>query len=131
SRLERDLEGAARVQRSLLPARRIAHDGWEAAWWREPRGPVSGDHVDLLPPRADGEPLHLLIGDVAGKGVAASLLQSHLHALFRALASPPLPLPDLLGRANRLFVEATAAAHYATLVAVRLGPEGVVELANA
>ncbi|HET9766297.1 MAG TPA: TraR/DksA C4-type zinc finger protein, partial [Thermoanaerobaculia bacterium] len=45
--LERDLEAAARVQRSLLPPARFRHDGWEVAFLWEPRGPVSGDHVDL------------------------------------------------------------------------------------
>jgi sigma-B regulation protein RsbU (phosphoserine phosphatase) len=129
--LERDLEGAARVQRALLPPRQLAHDGWEVAWLWEPRGAVSGDHVDLLPPRAAGDPCHLLLGDVVGKGMAASLLQSHLHALFRALITPELPLGELLVRANRLFAEATAGASYATLIAARLRPDGIVELANA
>ncbi len=129
--LERDLESAARVQRALLPARRLSHDGWEVAWLWEPKGAVSGDHVDLLEPEAAGGPLHLILGDVAGKGVAASLLQSHLHALFRALTAPDLALPELLARVNRLFGAATASASYATLVAARLADDGTLELANA
>jgi len=129
--LERDLESAARVQRALLPPRELVHDGWETAWMWEPRGAVSGDHVDLLKPRADGDPVHLLLGDVVGKGVAASLLQSHLHALFRALVTPEMPLGELLVRANRLFAEATAGASYATLIGARLRADGTAELANA
>ncbi len=129
--LERDLEAAARVQRALLPARSALHRGWEVAYHWEPLGIVSGDHVDLVRPARDGEPLHLLLGDVAGKGVAASLLQAHLHALFRALAPGEVALGELLGRANELFKEATAAASYATLTALRLYPDGRAELANA
>lgn len=132
--LERDLAGAARVQRALLPPRHVAHDGWEVAWHWEPKGAVSGDHVDLLPPggaRSGDEPLHLVLGDVAGKGVAASLLQSHLHALFRALIHRELPMGELLGRANGLFAAATSGASYATLVAARLFADGTLELANA
>lgn len=129
--LERDLEAAARLQRSLLPPSRLTHDGWDLAFLWEPRGPVSGDHVDLLRPQREDEPLHLLLGDVVGKGVAASLLQSHLHALFRALAAPDLPLGELLARVNRLFFEATAGANYATMVAARLFVDGRIELANA
>jgi sigma-B regulation protein RsbU (phosphoserine phosphatase) len=129
--LERDLEAAARVQRALLPPSQLRHDGWELAFLWEPRGAVSGDHVDLVRPRAGDEPLHLLLGDVVGKGVAASLLQSHLHALFRALASPELPLGELLERANRIFFEATGGTSYATLVAARLHDDGRAELANA
>lgn len=131
--LERDLEGAARIQRALLPPPRLARDDWEVAWLWEPRGAVSGDHVDLLvPAECDGPaPVHLILGDVAGKGLAASLLQSHLHALFRALDHQTLPLGDLLTRANRQFHQAIGSASYATLIAARLGAGGLLELANA
>jgi len=135
--LERDLEGAARVQRALLPPRHLHHDGWDVAWLWEPKGAVSGDHVDLLPvPVARGDrhgadPLHLVLGDVVGKGVAASLLQSHLHALFRALLHTEPPLGELMGHANHLFAAATGGASYATLIGARLTADGAIELANA
>jgi sigma-B regulation protein RsbU (phosphoserine phosphatase) len=129
--LEHDLNSAARVQRALLPRSELARDGWQVAWLWEPRGAVSGDYVDLLEDDADGGNLDLLLGDVAGKGVAASLLQSHLHALFRALAEPPRPLGEILSRANRLLCQATGPASYATLVAGRLADDGTLHLANA
>jgi sigma-B regulation protein RsbU (phosphoserine phosphatase) len=129
--LERDLEAAARVQRALLPPPRLSHGGWEMAYLWQPRGAVSGDHVDLVRAGGEGDPLLLLFGDVAGKGVAASLLQSHLHGLFHALASPEAPLGELLARANRLFFAATAAASYATMALLRLHADGRVEIANA
>ncbi|MFL6234304.1 MAG: SpoIIE family protein phosphatase [Thermoanaerobaculia bacterium] len=129
--LERDLEAAARVQAALLPPRQLQHDGWEVSLLWEPLGPVSGDHYDLLRPRREDEPLHLVVGDVAGHGVAASLLESHLHALLRALAAPDLSLAALLARANRLLCEVTLPAAYATLLAARLYAGGRVELASA
>jgi sigma-B regulation protein RsbU (phosphoserine phosphatase) len=129
--LERDLETAARVQAALLPPRQLAYDGWEVALLWEPLGPVSGDHYDLLQPKQGDESLHLVVGDVAGKGVAASLLQAHLHALLRALATPALSLAALLRQANRLLCEVTLPASYATLLAARLHHGGRVELASA
>jgi sigma-B regulation protein RsbU (phosphoserine phosphatase) len=129
--LERDLETAARVQAALLPPRQLQYDGWEVALLWQPLGPLSGDHYDLVRPRNDGEPLHLVVGDVAGKGVAASLIQSHLHALLRTLAGPDLSLAALLSRANRFLCEVTLPAMYATLMAARLYAEGRVELASA
>jgi sigma-B regulation protein RsbU (phosphoserine phosphatase) len=129
--LERDLQAAAEVQRALLPPTPLTQDGWEVAYLWEPFGVVSGDHVDLVRPRTESEPLHLLLGDVAGKGLAASLLQSQLHALFRALAPLPTTLSELLGRANQLFFEATSSCSYATLTAMRLYPDGRAVLANA
>ncbi len=119
------------MQRRLLPPPELSHGGWQMAWLWEPKGAVSGDHVDLVAPRGDDEPVHLLLGDVAGKGVAASLLQSHLHALFRALLDPRQGLGELLARANRHFHHATGAGSYATLVAARLHGDGSLELTNA
>jgi sigma-B regulation protein RsbU (phosphoserine phosphatase) len=129
--LERDLETAARVQAALLPPRRLEHDGWEVSLLWEPLGPVSGDHYDMLRPRREDDPLDLVVGDVAGKGVSASLIQSHLHALLRVLAVSELSLAALLARANRLLCEVTLPAAYATLLAARLYREGRVELASA
>ena len=113
--LERDLSSVAEVQRALLPPTSLSHDGWEVEYIWEPHGVASGDHVDIVRPPAETDPLHLLLGDVAGKGVAASLLQSQLHALFRALAPMEITLSELLGRANQLFFEATSPSSFATL----------------
>lgn len=129
--LERDLESAARLQRTLLPPPYQRRDGWEIAFAWDPHGVVSGDHVDLLLPREEGQPLHLLVGDVAGKGVAASFLQSHLHALLRVVASSECSLAELLERTNRFFCDVTPAANYATLAALRLHRDGRCELGNA
>jgi sigma-B regulation protein RsbU (phosphoserine phosphatase) len=129
--LELDLETAARVQAALLPPREIRHRGWEAALLWEPLGPVSGDHYDMIVPTAGDEPLHLIVGDVAGKGVAASLVQSHLHAILRALSDSHLSLAASLERANCLLCAVTLPASYATLLAARLYPDGRVELASA
>ena len=56
---------------------------------------------------------------MAGKGVAASLLMTHLSAIFRSLIPLDLPLGEVVSRANRLFCESTAPAHYATLACGR------------
>ena len=121
--LERDLEAAARVQAALLPPRQLQHGDWEVSLLWEPLGPVSGDHYDLLRPRSADEPLHLVVGDVAGHGIAASLLESHLHALLRALAAPDMSLAALL--AARLYpggrVELASAGHPRPLLADRRG----------
>jgi sigma-B regulation protein RsbU (phosphoserine phosphatase) len=129
--LEKDLELAARIQTGLLPASHTSFAGWEIHHRYEPAGPVSGDYCDLVEPRNDPDSRYFLFGDVSGKGVAASILMSHLQALFRSLISLGLPLDELLERANRLFCESTLASSFATLVVGRLHRSGVVELVNA
>jgi sigma-B regulation protein RsbU (phosphoserine phosphatase) len=72
-----------------------------------------------------------MVGDVSGKGVAASMLMAHLQAMFRALVPAGLPLGTLMERASRVFCESTLPTHYATLVCGRASAEGDVEICNA
>lgn len=127
--LEDDLALAAQIQAGLLPEQDKRLDGWETSYHYQPAGLVSGDYCDLI--GSDGDSLHFILGDVAGKGVAASLLMVHLHAMFRTLVSVKLPLDQLVERASRVFCESTLPTHYATLVCGRAGHSGEVEICNA
>ncbi len=127
--LEQDLELAGRIQSALLPPKDIIHSGWRTAYYFEPEGAVSGDYCDLIPTK-DGE-LYFMLGDVSGKGVAAAMLMSHLHALFRALISVELPLAQIVERASRVFCESTHANQYATLVCGKADASGDIEICNA
>jgi sigma-B regulation protein RsbU (phosphoserine phosphatase) len=129
--LEHDLEVANQIQANLLPARNFSFGRWQINYHYQPLGAVSGDHIDLIRPGRTGQALHFLFGDVSGKGVAASILMANLQALFRSLVSQELPLGEIIGRANALFHESTAANSYATLVAGRLNGEGSLEFSNA
>jgi phosphoserine phosphatase RsbU/P len=129
--LQQDLQLAAEIQRGLLPQRDVRTKGWEAAHHFAPLGAVSGDYCDVVLPDGDGGHSYFLVGDVSGKGVAASILMANLHATFRTLIATRLPVESLLERANRLFCESTIASQYATLVCVKASPEGEVEVANA
>jgi sigma-B regulation protein RsbU (phosphoserine phosphatase) len=128
-KLERDLDLAGSIQRSLLPRPEFSVAGWDTAFRYEPLGSSSGDYCDLIA-AGPGEMLFLL-GDVAGKGVAASVLMSHLHATFRSLVSLQLPFEDLMERANQIFYESAGGRHYATLVCGRARATGEIELSNA
>src|ERR1700681_3593805 len=126
--LESDLSLAACIQRALLPKPGLAPAGWEVRYHYQPAGMVSGDYCDLF--ETDGG-LLLMLGDVSGKGVAASMLMSHLHATFRSLAEGGLPLDRIVEDANRIFCESTLAGQFATLVVGRVAHDGSVEFVNA
>jgi len=126
--LEKDLALAAGIQRALLPRPDWFVDGWQARYHYQPANVVSGDYCDLI--ESNGGFLFLL-GDVAGKGVAASMLMSHLHATFRTLAGQHLPLRSLMGHANRLFSESTTAGQFATMIVGSAQPDGRVEYISA
>ena len=125
--LEQDLLLAARIQAGLLPKRDFCAAGWKAAYHYEPAGQVSGDYCDLV---EHGDNLYFMVGDVSGKGVAAAMLMSNLHALFRVLIPTGLPLDQLVERANRLFCETTLPTQYATLIVGRADEFGNMEICN-
>jgi sigma-B regulation protein RsbU (phosphoserine phosphatase) len=129
--LEYDLALARGIQADLLPPPELSFGGWTVAHHYGPLGAVSGDYCDVIPCESRHDQALVLLGDVAGKGVAASLLMSNLHAIFRSLGAADLPVADLVERANRLFGASAASGRFATLVCVRVSGSGDLEVANA
>jgi sigma-B regulation protein RsbU (phosphoserine phosphatase) len=127
--LAEDLELAVQIQRGLLPPPDLDAGAWKVAYHYEPVGFVGGDYCDLI--RAENGDLYFILGDVSGKGMAASLLMSNLQAMFRALVPLGLSLDKLMERASRLFCENTLSTHFATLVCGRASQRGEVEICNA
>jgi sigma-B regulation protein RsbU (phosphoserine phosphatase) len=129
--LEQDLYLASRIQGALLPRRDVKLDHWEFHYSYLPAGPVSGDYCDLVELNSTSKDFLFILGDVSGKGVAASLLMTHLHAMFHSLVALDPPVNELLERANRLFCESTLSTHYTTLVCGRATQQGQVDIGNA
>jgi sigma-B regulation protein RsbU (phosphoserine phosphatase) len=127
--LERDLDLAFQVQRGLLPKSGLTIDGWTMAYHYEPAGTVSGDYCDLID-RGNGMGI-FIVGDVTGKGVAASMLMAQLYAIFRSLVPLAQSPGELLAKANRIFCEGTLASYFATVACGQIGKDGTVEIANA
>jgi phosphoserine phosphatase RsbU/P len=128
--LEQDLQVAGRIQRGMLPGQALIVGPWEIYLHFAPAGPVSGDFCDVVsPPGSDG--MLAILGDVSGKGVSAALLSAHLHAIFRSLADDKGPVAELVGRANRVFRHGSPTPHFATLVCLRAGGSGSLEVCNA
>lgn len=129
--LEQDLSQAAKIQAKLLPNKNVSIPGWDIYYHYEAAGPVSGDYCDLVELGTENEDLLFVLGDVSGKGVAASMLMANLHAIFHSLVSVGLSITDMMERANRLFCESTMSTDYATLVCGKIGQSGEVEICNA
>jgi len=127
--LEDDLNLASQVQLGLLPDRGLRFDGWRFDYCYEPAGPVSGDYVDIVQTRETD--LYFALGDVSGKGVAASMLMAKLHAVFRSLISLRLGVDQLIERAGRLFGGSTLPGQYATLICGRASKDGEIHICNA
>ena len=128
---EQDLDLASQIQGALLPKPSVAFEGWDICTHYEPAGPVSGDYCDLVYSENGRKELFFLLGDISGKGVAASLLMSHLHAIFRSLIVLEIPVARLVERANRVFCESTLSTQFATLICGKSSPSGEIDLCNA
>jgi phosphoserine phosphatase RsbU/P len=126
--LEKDLVLAAGIQKALLPRQDWCVEGWQARYHYQPANVVSGDYCDLIE-NEDG--FLFLLGDVSGKGVAASMLMSHLHATFRTLAGQNLSLQKMVEHANRLFAESTTAGQFATMIVGSAKTDGKVTYVSA
>jgi sigma-B regulation protein RsbU (phosphoserine phosphatase) len=129
--LQRDLDLAWEVQASLLPQQGLKFAGWQTHYRYLPAGPVSGDYCDLLTLPAQGGWLYFLVGDVSGKGIAASYLMAHISALIRRSLDVPLPVACLVEIVNRHLSERSSDSHFVTLIAGRAHRSGRVEICNA
>jgi serine phosphatase RsbU (regulator of sigma subunit) len=99
-RLESDLANARLVQRSLLPQQMPAIPGYTLAMRSVTCYAVGGDLLDIIPTTAG--PIHLLVADVAGKGLASALVTTSFRSAFRAMVNSGIPLLDIATRMNLL-----------------------------
>jgi serine phosphatase RsbU (regulator of sigma subunit) len=79
-RLEREMELAAEMQRSLLPSVLPCYDDYRFAAYLAPARHVGGDLFGVQP--LDDEHVAVLIADVADKGMYAALLMAVTRTLF-------------------------------------------------
>lgn len=118
ARMERELQMARQVQASLIPTRMPQVPGWElASDWR-PALEVAGDFYDLV--AAEDGQMSLVIADVSGKGMPASLFMVFARSVLRASMEHSSTPAEGLARANRLIVEEARAALFVTLFYARL-----------
>jgi serine phosphatase RsbU (regulator of sigma subunit)/catechol 2,3-dioxygenase-like lactoylglutathione lyase family enzyme len=114
-RAAQELDIAKQVQARLFPqttpgAGMLDYDGICI-----PARQVGGDYYDFL--ALGSERLGMVIGDIAGKGIAGALLMANLQANLRSQCANASQEPlALLPLVNQLFYENTGDSAYATLV---------------
>lgn len=117
--LEQEILLAANIQRSLLPAAFPMRGPWTIYGECRPAREVGGDYFDVVE-LADGGAL-MLVADVMGKGVPASLLAATLRSALRAMAETESQPEVILSRINRqLFPDLESLGMFITALLVRL-----------
>jgi serine phosphatase RsbU (regulator of sigma subunit) len=126
---ERELHLARALQARLLPPPEIEGEGYRISARNLAARVVAGDFYDVFP-LASGE-LGLVVADVAGKGMAASLIMASVKAMLPLLAdgkSPELALREI----NRRLAAELSPREFVALAYARFDPaSGRLTLANA
>jgi sigma-B regulation protein RsbU (phosphoserine phosphatase) len=102
-RLEGEIDLARRIQKSFLPAALPEIPGYDLSAMNLPSEEVSGDYYDVIP-IADGQ-WGIVIADVFGKGIPASLVMASFRASLLAEIRNNYSITTILSKVNRLMWE--------------------------
>jgi phosphoserine phosphatase RsbU/P len=130
-KMEREMELAASIQKTILPETLPEVPGLLLAGRNRPTKQVGGDYFDVYP--LPGGLTALCVADVSGKGVPAALLVSTVHACLHLLV-PTLSgdLPALVARVNKHLVGFSSTRKFATLFVAVFDPaSGLLRYVNA
>jgi phosphoserine phosphatase RsbU/P len=132
TRVQRDLEAARLIQRSLLPQQMPEIPGYSIAFRSTACYEVGGDYVDIV--ELPGGAQIMTVADVAGKGLASAIVGTAFRSAFRAIAGAGVPLAELAVRLNdQHYSEGMEAQRrYVTAIFLRLEPAAhTLEVVNA
>jgi len=130
SDIEREADIAAEMQKNLIPEEFPEVAGIALGSYSSSAHGVCSDYYDILQTRADKA--ILVVGDAAGKGVAAGVVLVMLRSILHLITASTKDAATLLQWVNRGITGRVDSDHYATLIlaAVDAGT-GMVEIANA
>lgn len=126
---ERELALARSLQQRLLPDSELEGEGYRIAARNRPALYVAGDYYDVFPLAERG--LGLVVGDVAGKGIGASLMMATAKAMLPLIAAG-LGVEETLRELNRRLGPELAPREFVALCFALFDPgSGQVRLGNA
>ena len=129
-RIEREMALAWDVQRRLFPEQAPDLPHSELFGRTLPSRTVSGDYYDFFV-RGDGA-VDIVVADVCGKGMAASILAASVQSAFQAWAAENFPPDRVCARLNDLVCRRTSPEKFVTFIAVLYDPEtGAIVYSNA
>ena len=113
ARMQRELRLAGSVQRRMIPSAPPEIPELDIGMAYVPCFELAGDFFDFIP--LGDNNLGIVICDVVGKGVRASLLMASIRASLRAHASYVYELSDVVAHVNRDLCTDTSTSDFATL----------------
>jgi sigma-B regulation protein RsbU (phosphoserine phosphatase) len=131
--VERELQVAQRIQRTLVLLAGVEAEGWEIASDYRPARSIGGDFFDVFPLLDEARPRHLgvVIADVSGKGIAAALLMAFVRPVLRSALDRSGDPVEALERTNHILVDERRTGLFVTVLCGVLDLDtGVFTFAN-
>jgi serine phosphatase RsbU (regulator of sigma subunit) len=113
-RLEREMELARQIQRSILPASLPQESNYDFGAVILPARAVGGDFYDMI--ELGDNRLGIVLGDVSDKGVPAALIMSMTQTLVRVEAGRNLPPIQVVANVNQHLLRFCRAHMFVTLL---------------
>ncbi len=128
--MEREVGIAAEIQQKLLPSRIPKVKDTTISAYTKPAKGVSGDYYDILKLKGGG--IALVMCDVAGKGVPASLVMIMIRTIIQLIAGAARSAATIVSWINRGITGKIDIDHFATLSFLKYDPDKkTIEYSNA
>jgi len=128
--MQRELKIASDIQKNLLPRKIPEIEGFSIGVHTEAAQAMSGDYYDIY--KLNKNKIALVICDVVGKGVPASLLMVMIRTIIRFISSPKRGAEAILNVLNKGLTKRIGTDQYATLSITVLDEEsGEIDFSNA
>jgi len=112
-KIERDLDLARKIQQSLLPKVIPSVRGLDISGAMIPAQQVGGDYFDLIP--VGDDKLFVVVGDVSGKGLSASLYMTKLQTMVETACIPGREPKEILIEINKRIYESMERSWFVTM----------------
>jgi len=120
-KMEKEMALAAQIQRDFLPKKEPECENFEIAGINIPCHQVGGDYYDFI--SIDPQRLGIVIADVSGKGVSASLLMASLRAALHSEINPDYKLEKMASKLNDFVHRSSAANSFITFFFCEINKE--------
>ena len=129
-KMERELQLAAQIQRDFLPKGTPPCENFDIAGKNVPCQQVGGDYFDFI--IIDASRIGIVVADVSGKGVSASLLMASLRAALQSEVHPRYELAAMAAKLNDFVHRSSAINTFITFFFCELNKEsGELGFVNA
>jgi phosphoserine phosphatase RsbU/P len=132
-KFERDMEIARKLQSNILPRNVpeiICRTEFSIDAISEAAFELGGDFYDYF--LLDNRHLVFVIGDIAGKGIPASLYMIFTHTLLRSIVVPGCSVAEIAGRLNKRLIEESVSDLFITMIIGMMDTsDGTIEYCNA